>query len=470
MLSVIIYATDDKYLGKTIDGILDRTDGLDEIIVCDDAGLDYHRTGVKVLTTNKIGRAKAWNLAAEQASGKILVFVKDKTKVGDDWATPLLRALEAHPNCLISPVVHTLDLGLWMTESSRWRRFGWRWDLNIYDRVYGGRPDSPTISSYCIVTTKEWFNHIGGFDDGMDIGSGEDIEISLRSWLMGGGVYVCDESTISVALEIDYGPKTLNNLARIVEAWFPERASHFYNARGLKPQQLDIGRLNNLTSLYGKLKRTVEWFFSNKQPELFSIYELKGSAAGKNVAVVAPGPSLDMLNLAMVQRYDIIIGVDYAGLLFDCDFVVADSVSVVTELRKKYNDNKFVTPVVLQDRGGSWLAASEVVPMAQQFELALDGVALVSVDPPLCNFNNLALSAVHFALFLSPFSITVFGVDNKIIGGKSHTSKIDYYDNGHLWSDTESTRRRFALYEYGLDQLGRLALTAGIPLIRVNHA
>ncbi len=471
MPTAIIYATDAKYLDKTIDGLLDRTPNLDEIIVCDDAGLGYDRAGVRVLPTDKVGRAKAWNAAVEVAAGQTLIFLKDKTKVSDDWTLPLLKKLGEEPQSLVSPVVHTLDLGLWTTESSRWRRFGWRWDLNVYDRTYVGKDDSPAISSYCIAVTKEWFNHIGGFDQGMDIGSGEDIEISLRSWLLGGSVRVCDDSTISVALELDYGVKTLSNLARIVEAWFPGQGSHFYNSRGLKPQDLDIGRLGNLTRLQAKQKRPVEWFFNTRQPELFSIYDLKGSAAGKSVAVVAPGPSLDVINAAMVQRHDIVIGVDYTGLMFDCDFVMADAVHVIAELKKKYQDQKFVTPIAIQDRtSGTWVAAVDVVPLAQQYELAQNGAAPTSMDPPLCNFESLALAAVHFALFLNPAGVTVYGLDNKIIGGRSHTSKIEHYDDGRLWPDTESSRRKFALYEYGLDQLGRLAHAAGVPLLRVSHA
>ncbi len=471
MPSIIIYATDNKYLDKTIDGVLDRTNNVDEIIVCDDAGLGYSRSGICVLSTDKIGRAKAWNAASEVASGKILIFIKDKTKVSDDWVLPLLQTISEYPQSLVSPVVNTLDLGLWMTESSRWRRFGWRWDLNLYDRTYAGRDESPAISSYCIAVTKEWFNFIGGFDNGMDIGSGEDIEISLRSWLLGGSCRVCDGSNIAVALELDYSTKTNNNLARIAEAWFPGKAGYFYAARGLQPQQLDIGRLANLTRLQDKQKRTFEWFIGMKQPELSSIYDLKQSAGGKNIAIVAPGPSLDMVNPAVIQRYDIIIGIDYTAKLFDCDFVFTDAVHVLSELKDKYQDNRFVVPVALQDRpSGVFVPASEIVPAAQQFELGQNGAVPASLDPPFANFDSLVLAAAHFALFLGPVSITIFGFDNKIIGGRSHTSKIDYYDDGRLWPDADSTRKRFAFYEFGLDQLGRLAHAAGIPLLRISHA
>ncbi len=458
MTSIIIYATDDKYLNKTIDGIIDKTANLREIIVCNDAQLTYNRSGVKIVSTNKIGRAKAWNNAANIAIGDDLIFIKDKTKVSDGWTNSIINVLDNKYNCIASPVVHTLDLGLWSTESSRWRRFGWRWDLNLYDRHFVNRNESPSVSSYCIAITKKWFDEIGGFDNGMDIGSGEDIEISVRSWLFGGSVEMVDDSIIAVALEIDCSSTTINNFARIIEAWFPTYSSHFYNSRNLQSNQVNVGRLDNLLKLQSKLKKSPEWFLNTKQPELFSMYGLAGSAAGKSIAIVGTGPSLDLINPALINRHDIIISIDYIGMLFDCDFVMADTVHVVTELKKKYADNKFIVPIALQDQAsGSYVAAAEVVPAAQQFEMVPNNTITSSTDLPLCNLDNLILTAVHFALFLKPSSVYVFGCDNKIINGKSHTSKIEYYDDGKLFADNEATKRQFALCEFGLDQLGKIA-------------
>ncbi len=465
MPSLIIYATNIQYLDRTIDDLLDRTK-LTEIIVCDDANSGYHRTGVTVLSSTKIGRARAWNQAAVQAQADVLVFLKDKTKPGQDWLLPLLETLIAHPKCLVSPIVHTLDLGLWMTEVGRWRRFGWRWDLNLYDRAYVGSAESPAISSYCIACTKSWFIELGGFDDGLEPGAGEDIELSLRNWLAGGVVRVCDDSIISVALEADYGPQTADNLARIAETWFPAYAGRFYAARSLQPQMVSTGRLPTCPTT-----QPVEWFFAKCQPELFSIYNHRGTAAGKTIAIVAPGPSLDYLNPALINRHDIVIGIDYVGLLFKCDFVLTDSMAVVSELRAVYADNKLVVPLLLQNHlTGQVVAAGTVLPQAQHYELAMAAAAPLAVDPPFCNFENLALTAVHFALFLGPASVTVFGCDHKIIGGKSHTSKIEYYNGGQVWPDTDSIRSKFAVWEYGLDRLGQLAYALKIPLLRMGHA
>lgn len=464
-VSLIIYSTDRKYLERTITDALDKT-GLLEIIVCNDTGKDFQLNNAKVITTSKAGPAKAWNAASTEALGDILVFVKDKTKFGVDWLLPIVEKLENKNNCLVSPVVYTLDLDLWQTESTRWRRFGWRWDLGLYDRQCpNNKSESPAISSYCIACKKEWFCEIGEFDN-VGVGGGEDIELSIRSWLCGGTVEVCDDSHVSVALEINYSNNTINNLARIAENWFPEKASNFYKSRQIDPKSVNCGRLKSRTT-----HRSMDWFFQHIQPELAGAYDLNGYAYGKSIAIVGAGPSLDYVNLAAVNRHDIVIGVDYVGEFIDCDFVITNSTHIISALKSKYSEEQFILPLVLDDKmSGETIYAIDIMPSAKQFDLNSSGTPPLSIDPPFCNFDNLAITAAHIALFMSPSDITLFGCDNKIINDCSHTTRIDHYNNGKLWDDSDGLRRQFAFYEFGLDQLGKLAVASKIPLLRVNHA
>ncbi len=218
MVSIIIYATDKTYLDKTIDSILDTTPPsiVSEIIVCDDVGLGWVRAGIKVQITDRVGRSCAWNVAADGCVGETLVFVRDKTKFTPNWLFPLLTVLDCSPKTILSPIIHTLDLAMWATETACWRRFGWRWDFNVYDRAGDGSVDSPAVSDNCLVCAKSWFVELGGFDSGIGLGSGVGLELSLRSWLFGGSVGVCDGSVIAIALEVDYHPNTVNNFVDLV--------------------------------------------------------------------------------------------------------------------------------------------------------------------------------------------------------------------------------------------------------------
>jgi hypothetical protein len=321
------------------------------------------------------------------------------------------------------------------------------------------------------VVSADWFEHLGGFDEGMCRGSGADVELSLRSWLFDGGVEVEDDSYIAVRSEIDNSKDTVNNLARIVEMWMPAHTSKFLSARNIQASELSIGRLSNLMDLQDRRVRSIEWFLERHLPELGNIYDLAGAASGKSVAVVGVGPSLDLVDLSLVYRHDIIIAVDYIGMVIDSDYVVADSSHVVVELRSKYRDDQFVLPLTLLDGvSARRIPAGDVVGNCRQFEMSSVRGRVISENPPFCNFEQSLHAAVNFALFLKPRTISLFGCDNKIIDGKSHSAKIEYYNSGKLWSDSDALRRKFQYFDFGLDQLGKLAHSLDIPLIRINHA
>lgn len=468
MASIIVYLEDVSYIDKTIDDILSKTvpSDIDEIVVCDDKGLGYCNDRVKVVTSDHVGYAKACNLAVESAQSDKLIFLHHATKVADGWLQPLLQSLDDE-NVLVSPVVHVLDAHFWTMQSNRWLRFGWRWDLKLYDRPATDNLESPAISPYCIAVNKQWLTELGSFDCHIKTSETAAIELSLRCWLLGGRVIVNEHSVIAV---VPQRQNDITGLARIVEAWLPNYTSHFYDSKGIKPTDINIGRLDNLIKLRDNVKISPHTFLSTHMPELLGVYDLRKTASGKSIAIVNPGPSLDEINLATVYKHDIIIGVDYASLLVDCHYVVSDDADTVVRLRDKYSDKQFILPTVLSHRvAGKLIAASDVAPECVQFEIAQQERPVVSITPPFCNFDNPVHSAIHFALFLNPLDVVVYGCDNKIIGNKSHSSRVEYYDNGELWSDSAAIRQRFARFEYGLDQLGKLAKSAGITLLRMNH-
>ena len=47
---------------------------------------------------------------------------------------------------------------------------------------------SPTLVGCAIAVRKDYFHHIGGFDDAMNVWGGENIELAFRTWMCGGQV------------------------------------------------------------------------------------------------------------------------------------------------------------------------------------------------------------------------------------------------------------------------------------------
>lgn len=470
MASFIIYCIDQNRIDQTISCLIDKTHEsyIDEIIVCNDTGSEYNIKNAKCIVSNRIGRARAWNAAADISKGQELIFLEGITKFGNDWFPPLSAKIE--DNNIVSPIVHALDADLWTMENNRWERFGWRWDLNLYNRISSQIKESPAISSYCFAISKDWFYKLGKFDNGMLDGHGEDIELSLRNWLFGGKCIVVDDSTIASS-RADAGMNTIKNLTRIVETWMPEYATNFYRSHNIRPNDVNCGRIDNLLNLQIYQKKSIEWFLSSLQPELFGVYKLRDSGVNKSIAIVGPGHSVDLINSSYINKHDIVIGIDYMGMLFDCDYVMTDAAHIIVELRKNYSNEKFILPTILENRtSGRFDNTLDIASGSIQFELEQNQSNLLTVEPPFCNFGNLTLTAIHFALYLNPSYITLFGCDNKIIYGNSHSSKIEYYNNGSLWPDSDATRQKFAYYEFGLNKLSQLAQELEIPLFRIGHA
>jgi hypothetical protein len=474
MASLIIYLTDTKYIDKTLNEVVDKTPAylLEDIIICNDTGQSYENPrATLILDSDHEGRAKCWNEGAKVATSKELIFMRDTMKLGRDWIQPLVARTINNAKKLVSPVVHTLNTDFWSMTNESWKRFGWRWDLSLYSRPPYQSSDSPSISSNCIAVSAEFFEHLGGFDEGMQRGTGEDLELSIRAWLFGGSVEVDDDSVIASPHLVDSSKHTVNNLARIMEIWMPGYSSRFFSARNIKSSEVNTGRLVNLMQLQDRQIHKIDWLLQKTQPELGPIYDLRSVAAGKSIAVVGPHRSVDLVDPSLIYRHDLIIAVDYMGMVFDADYVVTDSSHVAIAMRGQYADDKFVLPMSLIDRTlAEYIPATNVIQGSYQFELANVVGRVFSDSPPFCNFEQSLHAAINFALFLGPQTISLFGCDNKIVGNRSHSAKIEYYDDGKLWPDSDGTKRKFAFSEHGIDQLGRLAYSLGIPLMRVNHA
>ena len=74
--------------------------------------------------------------------------------------------------------------------------------------------ETPTMAGGLFSITKETFNRLGKYDDGMEIWGGENIEMSLRSWMCGARLEIIPCSVIGQELNI-----TIARMQKVLELY-----------------------------------------------------------------------------------------------------------------------------------------------------------------------------------------------------------------------------------------------------------
>ena len=153
------------------------------------------------------------------------------------------------------------------------------WALGI---VWGGgsrSDDYSPITMGMFATSKEWWSQ-GAMDEGMGRWGGENIEISLRTWLCGGQIRVAKDSFVAHAFRAKFPYKVNNNditrnLLRVAMVWMDgEYRQHFLDQKKIKTQNgepvMDYGDISSRLALKEKLHcKPFSWyvdFFKGRAP------------------------------------------------------------------------------------------------------------------------------------------------------------------------------------------------------------
>jgi GT2 family glycosyltransferase len=191
-LSVVIASHNEgNHLRQTVDSILASLPSNGEIIVVDDASTDnstdaltYGYAGVTVLRPARhLGAARARNYGAHAAHGSNLVFADAHVATDLGWWPPLASALINDRVGAVGPAISAIGqpaaIGYGMQIRGPDLSVEWLGpNKAVLARV-------PVLGAGFLAMRREVFVATGGFDAGM-IGWGlEDVELSIRLWLLG---------------------------------------------------------------------------------------------------------------------------------------------------------------------------------------------------------------------------------------------------------------------------------------------
>lgn len=204
-VSIVVPAHNEAHrLRDTVLAIRETADLPHEIIVVDDASTDGCAEGLNEAgdhrlrvhrTTTPLGVAGARNLGANDARAPMVMFMDAHCTPGRRFLSTLAGALARLGRGVVVPEITVLGdpsaRGFGMTLEGPSLSPAWL-TAPLVDE-----PHPVPVGCGCLqMFFTAWFRQIGGYDRMRRYGV-EDLEISMRSWLLGGPVHVVPKATVA---------------------------------------------------------------------------------------------------------------------------------------------------------------------------------------------------------------------------------------------------------------------------------
>ncbi len=205
--SIIIPAHNEgELLAKTIASCLETTADLStEIIVVDDASTDGCLDDVRVRfpsirvyrSRRRLGPGPTRHLGARKARGRVLVFLDGHCKPAPCAIERLVTDVElSDGETLFTPRVADLDTASWEEDLSsvghgyeiQLKDYFARWARRRTLERRGSYYVSPALTSCVLAMSRRLYRRVRGFDRHMREWGVEDLDLGLKTWLMGSAI------------------------------------------------------------------------------------------------------------------------------------------------------------------------------------------------------------------------------------------------------------------------------------------
>ncbi|KAL4222490.1 Polypeptide N-acetylgalactosaminyltransferase 4 [Mactra antiquata] len=243
-----------------------------------------------VRTKRHEGLIRARLIGVQHSVAPVMIFLDAHVECFEGWLEPLIHRVLEKPDSVICPVLHTISSKNFKiivhdtiyVGSFRLSDLVFDWiPIQQFDQLRRTSDidviRSPAFAGGIFAIQRKYFHNIGGYDAGMNLWGGENIEMSLRIWLCGGSVDIHPCSHIAhlfrqtnplendMKKELDSA--AMRNNLRLAAVWMGHY-KEYYNEPGL--EKIDVGNISERLELKKRLNcRTFDWYIQNVYPGLY---------------------------------------------------------------------------------------------------------------------------------------------------------------------------------------------------------
>jgi len=149
---------------------------------------------------------------ARIAAGDILVFLNAHMEVTRGWLPPLLEPILLHNHTVTEPIMDVISRETFayqkLTEPEQ-LAFNWQLEHIVIplDQISWNNFPKPYATSQlegrAFAIDRNWFWHLGGWDEGLQDNGGDVLELSLKVWQCGGSILTVPCSRVGVIYKRD---------------------------------------------------------------------------------------------------------------------------------------------------------------------------------------------------------------------------------------------------------------------------